>query len=41
MPVAMIAFWVAYYLTQLKQRPLVQVNDPHLAEILEAEHAHA
>jgi hypothetical protein len=40
-PVAMIAFWVAYYLTQLKQRPLVQVNDPHLAEILEAEHAHA
>jgi hypothetical protein len=40
-PVAMIAFWVAYYLTQLKQRPLVQVNDPHLAEILEPEHAHA
>ena len=40
-PVAMIAFWVAYFCTQLKKRPLVQVNDPHLAEILEPEHAHA
>jgi len=26
---------------QLKSRPLVQTNDPHVAEILEAEHAHA
>jgi len=25
----------------LKTRPLVQTNDPHVAEILEAEHAHA
>jgi hypothetical protein len=40
-PVAMIAFWVAYFCSQLKKRPLVQVNDPHLAEILEPEHAHA
>ena len=40
-PVAMAAFWVAYFCTQLKARPLVQTNDPHLAEILEAEHAHA
>jgi hypothetical protein len=40
-PVAMVAFWVAYLCTQLKTRPLVQTNDPHLAEILEAEHAHA
>jgi hypothetical protein len=40
-PVAMIAFWVAYFCTQLKTRPLVQTNDPHLAEILEAEHVHA
>jgi len=40
-PVAMIALWVAYFCTQLKTRPLVQTNDPHLAEILEAEHAHA
>jgi hypothetical protein len=40
-PVAMFAFWVAYFCTQLKKRPLVQVNDPHLEEILEPEHAHA
>jgi hypothetical protein len=40
-PVAMVAFWVAYFCMQLKARPLVQTNDPHVAEILEAEHAHA
>jgi hypothetical protein len=40
-PVAMTAFWVAYFCTQLKARPLVQTNDPHVAEILEAEHAYA
>ena len=40
-PVAMVALWVAYFCTQLKARPLVQINDPHLAEILEAEHVHA
>ncbi len=40
-PVAMVAFWVAYFCTQLKARPLVQTNDPHFAEILEAEHVHA
>jgi len=40
-PVAMTALWVAYYCTQLKSRPLVQTNDPHVAEILEPEHAHA
>ncbi|MGB6826926.1 MAG: hypothetical protein WBE41_02705 [Terracidiphilus sp.] len=40
-PVAMTAFWVAYFCMQLKSRPLVQVNDPHLAEILEPEHANA
>ena len=39
--VAMVAFWVAYYCTQLKTRPLVQTNDPHVAEILEPEHANA
>jgi hypothetical protein len=38
-PAAMIAFWVAFFCTQLKTRPLVQVNDPHLEEILEPEHA--
>ena len=40
-PGAMIAFWVVAYLTQLSKRPVMQVNDPHFAEILEPEHAHA
>ena len=40
-PAAMVAFWVAFFCTRLKTRPLVQVNDPHLAEILEPEHATA
>lgn len=40
-PGAMISFWVVAYLYQLGKRPLVQTNDPHLAEILEPEHAHA
>jgi hypothetical protein len=40
-PVAMMAIWVAFFCVQLKRRPLVQVNDPHLKEILEPEHAHA
>jgi len=38
-PVAMTAFWVAAFCMQLKTRALVQTNDPHLAEILEPEHA--
>jgi hypothetical protein len=40
-PTAMTAFWVAYFCAQLKTRPLVQINDPHLEEILEPEHVHA
>ena len=40
-PAARTAFWVAYYCMQLKTRPLVQTNDPHVAEILEPEHASA
>ena len=40
-PAAMFCFWLAYYCTRLKTRPLLQVNDPHLAEILEPEHANA
>jgi hypothetical protein len=39
-PVAVLAIWGAYYLTQLMKRPLMNVNDPHLEEILEPEHAH-
>ena len=38
-PASMISLWVAAYCTQLKKRPLVQTNDPHLAEILEPDHA--
>ena len=38
-PVAMVSFWLVAFCLQLKTRPLVQVNDPHLAEILEPEHA--
>jgi hypothetical protein len=37
-PAAMFCFWLAYYCVVLKKRPLVQVNDPHLTEILEPEH---
>jgi hypothetical protein len=40
-PGALFCFWLAYFCMQLKTRPLVQTNDPHLAEILEPEHAHA
>ena len=39
-PVCVLSLWAAYYLTQLKARPLVNVNDPHLEEMLEPEHAH-
>ena len=39
-PAAVFGIWGAYYLTQIKARPLVNVNDPHLEEILEPEHAH-
>ncbi len=38
-PAAMVAFWAAFYCTRLQTRPLVQTNDPHVAEILEPEHA--
>jgi hypothetical protein len=39
-PVAMIAFWAVFYLTELMKRPLINVNDPHTEEVLEPEHAH-
>ena len=39
-PVAVISLWGAYYLTKLMARPLINVNDPHLEEMLEPEHAH-
>jgi hypothetical protein len=40
-PGAMISLWVYVYCRNLQSRPLVQVNDPHLEEILQPEHAHA
>jgi hypothetical protein len=39
-PVAVISLWVAYYMKQMQDRPLIDVNDPHLEEMLEPEHAH-
>jgi hypothetical protein len=39
-PVCVLGIWTAYFLTELKARPLVNVNDPHLEEMLEPEHAH-
>jgi hypothetical protein len=40
-PVAMASFWISFFCMRLKSRPLVQTNDPHVAEILEPEHVHA
>jgi hypothetical protein len=39
-PLAVISLWAAYYLTQLQARPLINLNDPHVEEMLEPEHAH-
>jgi hypothetical protein len=39
-PLAVMALWAAYYFTQLMDRPLINLNDPHLEEMLEPEHAH-
>jgi hypothetical protein len=39
-PLAVISLWAAAYFYQLAQRPLVNINDPHLEEMLEPEHAH-
>jgi hypothetical protein len=39
-PIAVIAVWMVFYLTELMKRPLINVNDPHTEELLEPEHAH-
>ena len=39
-PVCVLSLWGWYFLGQLQARPLVNVNDPHLEEMLEPEHAH-
>jgi len=41
MPAALFCFWLVYYFWQLKRRPLIATNDPHLAEILEHDYVHA
>ena len=40
-PGALFSFWLVYYFSELKRRPLIATNDPHLAEILEHDYAHA
>jgi hypothetical protein len=40
-PGALFCFWLVYYFSELKTRPLIATNDPHLAEILEHDYAHA
>ncbi len=39
-PLSVMAAWAAWYFTELMRRPLVNINDPHLEEMLEPEHAH-
>jgi hypothetical protein len=39
-PIAVLSFWLVFYLGELKKRPLLNVNDPHTEELLEPEHAH-
>ena len=39
-PIAVVALWMVFYLTELMRRPLLNLNDPHTEELLEAEHAH-
>jgi len=39
-PIAVVALWMVFYLTELTKRPLINVNDPHTEELLEPEHAH-
>ena len=39
-PVAVLSLWAWFYLGELQARPLINVNDPHVEEMLEFEHAH-
>ena len=39
-PLAVVFLWGSFYLTELGRRPLIALNDPHTAEVLEPEHAH-
>lgn len=40
-PGFMFSLWLIYLFTNLRTRNVVPLNDPHLAGILESEHAHA
>ena len=40
-PGALFCFWLVNYFTELKKRPLIATNDPHLAEILDHDYVHA
>ena len=37
-PLAMSALWLAYFLRNLRRRPLVALHDPHLAALLAKQH---
>jgi hypothetical protein len=39
-PLFVFGVWAYFYLTNLSSRPLIVLNDPHTAEVLEPEHAH-
>ncbi|HXC95313.1 MAG TPA: hypothetical protein VNU92_06405 [Edaphobacter sp.] len=39
-PVTVISVWAWFYLRELQARPLINLNDPHIEEMLEPEHAH-
>jgi hypothetical protein len=39
-PVAVLSLWAWFYLRELEARPLIAINDPHVEEMLEPEHAH-
>jgi hypothetical protein len=39
-PAAVLSLWAWFYLGELQARPLINVNDPHVEEMLELEHAH-
>jgi hypothetical protein len=39
-PIAVGGFWVAYFLTELKKRPMVPIMDPFLEKAIEHGHGH-
>ena len=39
-PAAVLSVWAWFYLRELQARPLINLNDPHVEEMLEPEHAH-